>query len=336
VSTGAGYAFNPYNGTAETGWCRRARQCVSIWNRPNWAGRAPNSGPPTTVLGEFHLGEYINACICKRRRASRSSANANIGLFTPPGGGTPGPATKHPRQPGQRDPDRLADGAMPDFINRTAGSTRALAHGQSIPGLETSSTLCSATTCSGRSRNVQPDSWKGYNVAFAASSAPGLPFARWRLDDEAIAYPIYQIITRNRHQLKTHPGFFNICIHKGLSANGTQPGVPITRPISAIRTTCEGGLGLAAPELHHLPLVHPAGLLGAPVAAGHRESVRCDGPGHADRQRRAYRSEHPVVHSVGQIAAGKYVRERNRRRHRPRAPGGCATSTPSSAPRWPR
>ena len=65
---------------------------------------------------------------------------------------------------------------------------------------------------------------RGYNVAFAASAAPGLPFARWRLDDEAIAYPTYAVIADNKDQLKEHPGFFNICIHKGLSANGTQPG----------------------------------------------------------------------------------------------------------------
>jgi predicted TIM-barrel fold metal-dependent hydrolase len=47
---------------------------------------------------------------------------------------------------------------------------------------------------------------------------------RWRLDDEGVAYPIYQVIVNNKEQLKKHPGFFNICIHKGLSANGTQPG----------------------------------------------------------------------------------------------------------------
>jgi len=78
--------------------------------------------------------------------------------------------------------------------------------------------------------NMQPDSWKGYNVAFAASASPGAPFARWRLDDEAIAYPTYAVIARNADQLKKHPGFFNICIHKGLSANGTQPGGPNNLP----------------------------------------------------------------------------------------------------------
>lgn len=39
-----------------------------------------------------------------------------------------------------------------------------------------------------------------------------------------IAYPTYAVINANRNQLRKHPGFFNICIHKGLSASGTQPG----------------------------------------------------------------------------------------------------------------
>jgi predicted TIM-barrel fold metal-dependent hydrolase len=45
-----------------------------------------------------------------------------------------------------------------------------------------------------------------------------------------VAYPIYQIIAQQKHQLKNHPGFFNFCIHKGLSANLTQPGGPNNIP----------------------------------------------------------------------------------------------------------
>jgi predicted TIM-barrel fold metal-dependent hydrolase len=43
---------------------------------------------------------------------------------------------------------------------------------------------------------------------------------RWSLDDEAIAYPTYELIRRNRAQLKDRPGFFNVCIHKGLTTLG--------------------------------------------------------------------------------------------------------------------
>jgi hypothetical protein len=44
------------------------------------------------------------------------------------------------------------------------------------------------------------------------------------LDDEAVAYPTYELIDANRAELKQHPGFFNMCIHKGLSTTaGPQP-----------------------------------------------------------------------------------------------------------------
>src|SRR6266700_3816033 len=111
-----------------------------------------------------------------------------------------------------------------DYINQLAGSTRALAHGQLYPGPGNLADPLFGDYTQWQIENMQPDSWKGYNVAFAASAAPGTAFARWRLDDEAIAYPTYQVIARNKDQLEDHPGFFNICIHKGLSANGTQPG----------------------------------------------------------------------------------------------------------------
>jgi len=67
-----------------------------------------------------------------------------------------------------------------------------------------------------------PDSWKGYTIAFSAKNNddPTRGMERWSLDDEAIAYPTYELIRRNRAQLKNHPGFFNICIHKGLTTLG--------------------------------------------------------------------------------------------------------------------
>jgi predicted TIM-barrel fold metal-dependent hydrolase len=39
----------------------------------------------------------------------------------------------------------------------------------------------------------------------------------WRLDDEKVAYPTYELIARHKEQLAPHPGFFNICIHKGFA-----------------------------------------------------------------------------------------------------------------------
>jgi len=58
----------------------------------------------------------------------------------------------------------------------------------------------------------------------------------WQLDDEAVAYPTYQVIVNNKQMLKDHPGFFNICVHKGLAASSPQDpkhGMPTDLPKAA-------------------------------------------------------------------------------------------------------
>ena len=184
----------------------------------------PNPGPATTVAGEFHLGQYINRMYLEAQTSVSIISNANIALFTPPGGGTPRPATNIHDSLVSEILTGWQTAQCRDYINQLAGSTRALAHGQIYPGSGNLADPLFGDYTQWQIENMQPDSWKGYNVAFAASAAPGTAFARWRLDDEAIAYPTYQVIARNKDQLKKHPGFFNFCIHKGLSANATQPG----------------------------------------------------------------------------------------------------------------
>jgi hypothetical protein len=100
-----------------------------------------------------------------------------------------------------------------NFVNRISGSQRLLAHGQLYPGVPNLEFM---------ERQIaenHPDSWKGYNIAFAAKADddPASPMRRWRLDDEKVVYPTYELITRHKEQLERHPGFFNICIHKGFS-----------------------------------------------------------------------------------------------------------------------
>src|SRR6266704_1426519 len=169
------------------------------------------------------LAQYINRMYLEAQTSVSIISNANIALFTPPGG-TPGPATNIHDSLVSEILTGWQTAQCRDYINQLAGSTRALAHGQLYPGPGNLADPLFGDYTQWQIENMQPDSWKGYNVAFAASAAPGTAFARWRLDDEAIAYPTYQVIARNKDQLKDHPGFFNICIHKGLSANGTQPG----------------------------------------------------------------------------------------------------------------
>src|SRR6266481_5610127 len=226
VSTGGGYTFNPFNGVGgNPAGVDELGNAWTTWN-PAQLGpdSPPNPGPPTTLLGEFHLGEYIKRLYLEAQTTVSIISNANIALFTPPGGGTPGPATNIHDSLVSEILTGWQTAQCRDFINRLAGSTRALAHGQIYPGSGNLADPLFGDYTQWQIENMQPDSWKGYNVAFAASAAPGTAFARWRLDDELIAYPTYQVIARNKDQLKKHPGFFNICIHKGLSANATQPG----------------------------------------------------------------------------------------------------------------
>src|SRR6266704_2326363 len=96
VSTAAGFSSNPFNGSGgnPAGVDEKFGHPWRSWNptqlHPDFP---PNPGPPTTVAGEFHLGQYINRMYLEAQTSVSIISNANIALFTPPGGGTPGPAT---------------------------------------------------------------------------------------------------------------------------------------------------------------------------------------------------------------------------------------------------
>jgi hypothetical protein len=113
-----------------------------------------------------------------------------------------------------------------DFVNQIAGSTRMLAHGQLYPGIGNLHDPFFGDFIQWQVDHFHPDSWKGYCIATAAKVDfdPSSLMVRWRLDDENVAYPMYQSIARNKQELKKHPGFFNICIHKGLAPG--PPDVP--------------------------------------------------------------------------------------------------------------
>jgi predicted TIM-barrel fold metal-dependent hydrolase len=226
VSTGAGYTSNPFNGTG--GNAAGPDEFGNLW--PDWnpaqlsPAFPPNPGPATTAAGEFHLGEYINRMYLESQVSASIISNANFGLFTPPGGTIPGPATNIQESLVSEILTGWQTSQCRDFINNLAGSRRAFAHAQIYPGVGNLADPAFGDYTQWQIEFCHPDSWKGYNIAPAASPAPGAEFMTWRLDDEVIAYPTYAVINANRHQLKEHPGFFNICIHKGLSASGTQPG----------------------------------------------------------------------------------------------------------------
>ena len=72
----------------------------------------------------------------------------------------------------------------------------------------------------------KPDSWKGYNISNAAKvdNDPNSLMRPWRHDDEAVAYPTFELIEKTYQTLKAaKPGFRNICVHKGLAPGPPDP-----------------------------------------------------------------------------------------------------------------
>jgi predicted TIM-barrel fold metal-dependent hydrolase len=133
--------------------------------------------------------------------------------------------------------------AVRDWINMLAGSTRMLAHGQLFPGIPGSyppdtTVPTNLDYIQWQIDTLKPDSWKGYTSANSAKYDldPESLMRRWRLDDQQVAYPMYEMIVRNGSMLTTHPGFFNICIHKGLSTDAPDDpalGFPVDIPQAA-------------------------------------------------------------------------------------------------------
>lgn len=178
--------------------------------------------PWTDALGQipnaqddFFLRHFVKDVYLDSQVTVGHITNAPLGLFLPPG------ATQ-PIIP--RTVNEALDGCnltgyqtakVRDFINTIAGSTRALAHGQLFPGKQ------NVTFMQHQIDQFHPDSWKGYSIAYCAKTNddPLKPMTRWRMDDEDVAYPMYEVILKNRQELAQHPGFFNICIHKGLQTN---------------------------------------------------------------------------------------------------------------------
>jgi hypothetical protein len=106
--------------------------------------------------------------------------------------------------------------AVRNYVNRIAGSKRLLAHGLLYTGAG------NADYIQYQIDNYHPDSWKGYCISNAAKvdNDPESLMRQWRMDDENVAYPTYQVIRNNyAREKRKHPGFNNICVHKGLSTN---------------------------------------------------------------------------------------------------------------------
>ena len=205
-STAPGFKTNPFN---PDGLLDELGRAWSAWT-PALVGSP--IGPDV-----FHLGNYIKNMFLDSQVTVALLSNVTPGTIQLPGEAAP--------RPPKTVPDSLAGAiltaeqtvAVRDFVNRIAGSPRLLGHGLLFPGVGNRDYMQFQID------NYKPDSWKGYNINRAAKldSDPRSEMQRWQLDDEAVAYPTYDLITKNKEMLKTRPGFFNICVHKGLSPEST-------------------------------------------------------------------------------------------------------------------
>lgn len=175
----------------------------------------------------FHLVQFMKDVYLDSQVTVGVMSNNTSAAVPGEGGGTRPPKNITESEAGEflTAPQTIA---VRDWVNKIAGSTRMLAHGQLFPGVAGSENL---DYMQWQIDELKPDSWKGYNVAFSAKADtdPESLMRRWRMDDETLAYPMYELIAANRHMLKTHPGFFNICIHKGLRT-GVLPQAELGHP----------------------------------------------------------------------------------------------------------
>jgi uncharacterized protein len=198
----AGFDKNPFN----------AEGLPDEFGRP-WAAWNPALGQTPITGANFHLVKFVKDVYLDSQVSVAILSNAPLGLFEPPGGGKPRIPRSVDESLSAMNLTGFQTAAVRDWVNQLAGSTRLLAHGQIFPGRQNLGFMQQQID------QFHPDSWKGYNIAYTAKldDNPESELKQWRLDDEKVAYPTYELISNNRKELKDRPGFFNICIHKGLA-----------------------------------------------------------------------------------------------------------------------
>ena len=110
-----------------------------------------------------------------------------------------------------------------EFINDVAGSNRALAHGLLYMGPGNIYYL------EEQIERFDPDSWKGYQNSVAKrDNDPNTFFEPWRFDDEELAFPTFEFISKDyRRNGKRKPGRNNVCVHKGLGESSRPEDIEV-------------------------------------------------------------------------------------------------------------
>jgi len=209
ASAAEGYLTNPFN---PNGYLDELGSPWTVWN--------PNLDQIPSVPEEMYIARYIHQLFLESQTTVAILSAQNIATV--------------PLGPGLSRPPRnitetLANGLITpeiavtvrNFVNSTAGSTRLLAHAFLTPGIGNLHDPFFGDFMQWQIDTYAPDAWKGYNIFPGAKVDlnPESDMRLWRLDDEAVAYPMYDVIVKNKHLLKQKPGFFNICVHKGWSPN---------------------------------------------------------------------------------------------------------------------
>jgi len=160
----------------------------------------------------FHLMSFVKDIFFDSQTTVGLLSNATLGVF-PPNDANGRPPKNIQEAQAAASLTAAQTAAVRNYVNRISKSQRLLAHGQIYPGVP------SLYFMEEQIANNRPDSWKGYTVATSAKvdNDPESLMRMWRLDDETVAYPTYALIARHGEQLRDHPGFWNICIHKGFS-----------------------------------------------------------------------------------------------------------------------
>jgi predicted TIM-barrel fold metal-dependent hydrolase len=145
-------------------------------------------------------------------------SQVNVGLLSNvPAGVVDPPGAKPPRNIREAQAGEILTSAQTaaarDFVNEVSGSQRMLAHALLYVGKGNLDYIRQ------QAEELRPDSWKGYNIGTSAKvdTDPNSLMKQWRHDDEAVAYPTFELIQslyeKNR---AAKPGQNNICVHKGL------------------------------------------------------------------------------------------------------------------------
>lgn len=210
--TSKGFTSNPLN---PRGLRDENGDAWGVWNRALVG--LPDS-PENFLITQFIKDVYLDSQV-------------TVGLLSNvPAGVVDLPGARPPRNIAEAQQGEILTAAQTaaarDFVNGLSGSKRMLAHALLYVGRGNLDYIRQ------QDEQLKPDSWKGYNIGTSAKvdDDPQSPMRQWRHDDEAVAYPTFELIQSLYEKSKAgRPGLNNICVHKGL-VDGQPPRPEVGHP----------------------------------------------------------------------------------------------------------